>query len=65
MKFCRVVEFGIDTAAPAIGLSAPKTTKPCYMSYHVLTSCWTNPKKWWKKNTTRTRTCPYSSKLIT
>ena len=47
--FCRVVDFRINTTAPAVGLSRvpQKTTKLRYVSYGtvMLVSCCTNPKK--------------------
>ena len=47
--FCRVVDFRINTTAPAVGLSRvpQKTTKTTLRIewYHTLVSCCTNPKK--------------------
>ena len=47
--FCRVVDFRINTSAPAVGLSfvPPKTTKTAVhiIWYHMQVSCCTNPKK--------------------
>ena len=68
--FCRVVGFGIDTTAPAIGLSRvpQKKTKT---TFHIILSmvpcaCFfcTNVKKRKKITTTRTRTCSYSSNIM-
>ena len=65
---CRVVHFGINTAAPAVGMSRvpQKTTKTTLriMWYHMLVFWLHKPEK--KENAmTRTRTCSYSSKNIT
>ena len=67
--FCRVVHFGINTTAPAVGLSRvpPKTKKTTLriIWYHMLV-CWLHEPEKPKKNAmTRTRTCSYSSKNIT
>ena len=49
VTFRRVVDFGIDTTAPTIGLSRvpKKTTKKTLrvIWYHMLVPCCTNPKK--------------------
>ena len=47
--FCRLVDFRINTTAPAVGLSrVPQKTTIATVRiiwYHVLVSCCTNPKK--------------------
>ena len=60
---CRVVHFGINTTAPAVGLSgASKDKNYVTTQYHML-FCWLHePEKEKEKDMPRTRTCSYSSK---
>ena len=67
--FCRVVDFWINTTAPAVDqvecpIKKTKTTLH-FIWYHRLASRCTNPKKAKKNAATRTRTCSNSSKIIT
>ena len=59
--FCRVLHFGINTAAPAVGLS--KNDKN-YVTYGMVFSWLQEPDKTKINATTRTHTCTYSSKNI-
>ena len=67
--FGRVVHFGMNTTAPAVGLSrVPQKRQklryvPGIIWCHMLDSWLHEPEK--KKNMARTRTCSYSSKNIT
>ena len=64
----RVVDFGIITTAPAVGLSRvpPNTTKTTLrlIWYHDACCLLHEPEKTKRNATTRTRTCSYSSKLL-
>ena len=66
--FCRVVPFGINTTAPAVGLSGvpQKTTRTTLriVWYHMLVLLAARTRKNKKNAMTRTGTCSYSSKNI-